>query len=363
MNYKKGIRILTVVLVILIVSAGSVSYALYNTYTDIKANPISAFNTASGADELAAKEQDLQTPTEKITVDGTTYWKNPNTISILMLGIDWDGSEVKDKTGARSDMIMLCTVDMQNNKISFLSIPRDTRTKVHAVDKETGEIEDKTYTTKINHAYALGNLYDQEAAVKNTMLATEDLVELDGQLDIPVDYYISIDLEHLSDLAEALGGVEVTLDQDYPDIGSQGDTINLEGDAVRLYLQNRKQMDDGEMSRQRHEQDFMMAIARKVKKLGAVQAATKLYPQIAGKVIQTNLNLDQIVAMAGVLDKIGSIDDIAMETFEEKDDSWQYMDDPLVQSDTGLCYFIMDNDELMQKMLGLYYIPDGEQSA
>ena len=167
----------------------------------------------------------------------------------------------------------------------------------------------------------------------------------------------------MSDLAEALGGVEVTLDQDYPDIGSQGDTINLEGDAVRLYLQNRKQMDDGEMSRQRHEQDFMMAIARKVKKLGAVQAATKLYPQIAGKVIQTNLNLDQIVAMAGVLDKIGSIDDIAMETFEEKDDSWQYMDDPLVQSDTGLCYFIMDNDELMQKMLGLYYIPDGEQSA
>ena len=68
-----------------------------------------------------------------------------------------------------------------------------------------------------------------------------------------------------SDLADALGGVEVTLDQDYPDIGSKGDTITLEGNNVRLYLQNRKQMDDGEMSRQKHEQDFMMAIAKKSK--------------------------------------------------------------------------------------------------
>lgn len=116
-------------------------------------------------------------------------------------------------------------------------------------------------------------------------------------------------------------------------------------------------MDDGELSRQRHEQEFMMAIAKKIKKLGAVQSASKLFSQLSGDVLQTNLGLDQIVAMAGVLDKIGSIDNIKMETFEERDDCWQNFPDPIVTSPSKLNYFIMDEDELMTKMLERYYTP------
>lgn len=359
MNYKKGIKILTVILIVLIVCAGGVSYALYGTYTDLKANPIAAFNTPQPS--TAATDDvnfDANADVETVTIDGKTYQKNPNVVSILMLGIDWDGTEVKDATGARSDMIMLCTIDMENNGISFLSIPRDTRTIVHKVDQKTGKVESKEYLTKLNHAYILGGGNDTSKwGPQNAMRATEDLVEIDGQLSIPIQYYISIDLEHLADLAAALGGVEVTLDQNYPDIGSKGDTITLEGNAVRLYLQNRKQMDDGEMSRQRHEQEFMMAIAKKIKKLGAVQSASKLFSQLSGDVLQTNLGLDQIVAMAGVLDKLGSIDNIKMETFEERDDSWQNFPDPIVTNPSKLNYFVMDEDELMSKMLERYYTP------
>lgn len=359
MNYKKAIKILTVILIVLVLSAGGVTYALYGTYTDLKANPIAAFNTPAPA-AVASDDInfDANANVETVTIDGKTYQKNPNVVSILMLGIDWDGTQVKDATGARSDMIMLCTVDMENNEISFLSIPRDTRTIVHKVDQKTGKVESKEYLTKINHAYILGGGNDTTKwGPQNAMRATEDLVEVEGQLSIPIQYYISIDLEHLADLAAALGGVEVTLDQDYPDIGSKGDTITLEGNAVRLYLQNRKQMDDGELSRQRHEQEFMMAIAKKIKKLGAVQSASKLFSQLSGDVLQTNLGLDQIVAMAGVLDKIGSIDNIKMETFEERDDCWQNFPDPIVTSPSKLNYFIMDEDELMTKMLERYYTP------
>ncbi|WP_066645136.1 LCP family protein [Christensenella timonensis] len=359
MNYKKAIKILTVILIVLVLSAGGVTYALYGTYTDLKANSIAAFNTPAPA-AVASDDInfDANANVETVTIDGKTYQKNPNVVSILMLGIDWDGTQVKDATGARSDMIMLCTVDMENNEISFLSIPRDTRTIVHKVDQKTGKVESKEYLTKINHAYILGGGNDTTKwGPQNAMRATEDLVEVEGQLSIPIQYYISIDLEHLADLAAALGGVEVTLDQDYPDIGSKGDTITLEGNAVRLYLQNRKQMDDGELSRQRHEQEFMMAIAKKIKKLGAVQSASKLFSQLSGDVLQTNLGLDQIVAMAGVLDKIGSIDNIKMETFEERDDCWQNFPDPIVTSPSKLNYFIMDEDELMTKMLERYYTP------
>lgn len=355
MNHSKKIKALLCVLIVLVICASGVGYALYGTYHALKENPISAFVSAQPSAAAGEDPQQKQTAAEKITVDGKTYAKDPNTISILMLGVDWDGTEIKDATGKRSDMIMLCTVDMDTNKISFDSFPRDTRATIHDVDRKTGEILDKTYLTKLNHAYALGARASDEAASENTMLAMKDLISCGNQLNIPVDYYVSIDLEHLSDLAGALGGVEVTLDQDYPDIGSKGDTITLEGEDVRLYLQNRKQMDDGEMSRQRHEQDFMMALAKKIKDLGAVNAATKLFPQLAGKVIETNLNIDQIVAMAGVLDKMGSIDDIEMTTFEEKDDSWQKFPDPIVKEVSKLDYFIMDEDELLNKMLDRYY--------
>ena len=186
---------------------------------------------------------------------------------------------------------------------------------------------------------------------ENAMRATEDLIECDEQLSIPIQYYISIDLEHLSDLADVLDGVEVTLDQDYPDIGNEGDVVNLRGNDVRLYLQNRKQMDDGEMDRQRHEQNFLMAIAKKIKDMGAVDAASRLFTQLQDGV-HMNLNLDQVVAMAGVLDKV-SLDDIQHSVLEEgnyENDYDEYMGQELN-------FYKADEQELLDKMLELYYTP------
>ena len=359
MNHQKAIKGLLIALIALGVIAGVVAYSLFGTYFALKANPMSAFtNTSQGALASDDVNYDANAHVETVQIDGQTYQKKNGVISILMLGIDWDGTEQKDATGARSDMLMLCTIDTETNDISFLSIPRDTRTVVHKVDQKTGKVEEKEYMTKTNHAYILGggndpNLYGPQ----NAMRATEDLIECDGQLSIPVQQYISIDLEHLSDLADAFGGVEVTLDQDVPYVGSEGETVTLQGDTVRLYLQNRKDQDDGEMSRQRHEQDFMKALAKKIKQMGAVQSASKLFTQLNNKVIQTNLNLDQIVAMAGVLDKVSSIDDITMDTFTETDESWQKFPDPIVTTPSKLDYFVMDDQELLDKMLTLYYSP------
>ncbi len=361
MNHQKAIKGLLIVLIGLGVVAGIVLYSLFGTYFALKANPISAFSNMR-QDALASDDInfDKNANVETVEIDGKTYQKKNGTISLLMLGIDWDGTDVKDATGARSDMIMLCTIDTETNNISFLSIPRDTRTIVHKVDQKTGKVEEKENMTKLNHAYILGGGNNPDLyGPQNAMRATEDLIELNGQLSIPVQHYVSIDLEHLSDLADAFGGVEVTLDQDVPGVGGQGETVNLEGESVRLYLQNRKQMGDGEMDRQRHEQEFMKALAKKIKKMGAVQSASKLFTQLNDKVIQTNLNLDQIVAMAGVLDNVSSIDDIKMDTFEERDDSWQKFPDPIVSNPPKLDYFVMNEQELTDKMLELYYTPVG----
>ena len=174
MNHHKKIKALLAVLIVLIICASGVGYALIGTYSGLKENPMSAFVSA-GPDEAAPEEGVAlagDTPAETIQIDGKTYQKNANTISILMLGVDWDGTEVKDATGARTDMLMLCTLDVQNNQITFTSIPRDTRTKVHYADKKTGKIEDETCITKINHAYVLAGGNDTaKHGADNSLLA------------------------------------------------------------------------------------------------------------------------------------------------------------------------------------------------
>lgn len=354
-NHHKKIKGLLVVLIALVVVAAFVFVSLYGTYQALRANPMAAF-VQTGSDVAAAATDDLKFDNnaniKSVTVDGKKYNAKQDIITVLMLGIDSDGSAAKTAQGERSDMMLLCTVNLEDGQegITFTSLPRDTRTTVHKVDTKTGKILDKEWITKLNHAYNIGGMTKGYGA-DNAMRATEDLIEIDGQLSIPVQYYLSIDLEHLSDLASALGGVEVTLDQTYPDIGSKGETINLKGEDVRLYLQNRKQMDDGERDRQRHEQEFMMAIAKKIKKMGAVQSASTLFTQLQD-VVHLNLNLDQIVAMAGVLDKV-SLEDIERTVFEVGDYSMEY--DEYMGQD--LDFFMMDEQELTNKMLGLYYDP------
>lgn len=353
-NHHKKIKGLLIALIALLVVGVIVLVSLFGTYQALRANPMSAF-VKTGNDAAVATDDlkyDDNANVQSVTIDGKQYNAKQKIITVLMLGIDSDGSAEKNAQGERSDMMLLCTVNLEEGQegITFTSLPRDTRTKVHKVDTETGKILDKNWMTKLNHAYNIGGMTKGYGA-DNALRATEDLIEIDGQLSIPVQYYLSIDLGHLGDLAAALDGVEVTLDQDYPDIGSKGETINLEGEDVRLYLQNRKQMEDGERDRQRHEQEFLMAIAKKIKSMGAVQSASKLFTQLQD-VVHLNLNLDQIVAMAGVLDKV-SLDDIQRTVFEVGDYSMEY--DEYMGQD--LDFYMMDEQELTEKMLGLYYDP------
>ena len=218
-------------LIALIAAAVFIFASLYGTYQNLRANPLAAFHTtAPQAAETDAINFDKNADVKTVTIDGKEYIVNPNIITVLMLGIDSDGSAAKTAQGERSDMMLLCTVNLEEGQesITLTSLPRDTRTTVHDVDEDTGKILDKNWITKLNHAYNIGGMTKGYGA-ENAMRATEDLIECNGQLSIPVQYYISIDLEHLSDLADALGGVEVTLDQDYPDIGSEGDVVNLRG--------------------------------------------------------------------------------------------------------------------------------------
>ena len=129
--------------------------------------------------------------------------------------------------GYRSDTMILCSFDFTNNRLNMISVPRDTRTKVNKLDYDTGEVVDQT-TNRINTAYTFGGGPDHYGA-QNAMDCMEEFLSCDGEFDIPIDYYVSIDLDGLPKLAESLGGVEVVLDRTLRGIGKKGQVQRVPG--------------------------------------------------------------------------------------------------------------------------------------
>lgn len=243
---------------------------------------------------------DAQTPL--VEVDGVVYRRKPDLVNILLLGVDKDSNR---REVGRSDMIMLVALDLANKTIDCLTIPRDTHAAVYHID-EDGNIESEVYE-KLNHAYAYG-LGPNKYSAENAMLCVSKFLSMGGELYVPIDYYVSIDLDGLSNLADVFGGVEVTLDQDVPAVGSKGETVNLQGVTVRHYLENRHDMDEGEVTRQKHEQTFLKALLREIQEVGAARNAGELYG-IFTKFVRTNLSIQQVMEYAKVLDDV-SLEDI-----------------------------------------------------
>lgn len=237
----------------------------------------------------------------QVLVDGRVYWPKTNIVNILLLGVDKD--TLRNEVG-RSDMIMLVTLDFDAGTIQCLTVPRDTHASVYHIS-ENGNIVEEVYE-KLNHAYAYG-LGPNKYSAENAMLCTSNFLSLGGEFDVPIDYYVSIDLDGIAELAGVFGGVDVTLDQDVPEVGRAGETVNLQGPTVRHYLQNRHDMTDGEVSRQLHEQTFLMSLFQEIQQAGAVQNADQLYSMFT-KFLRTNLSLAQVMECARLVDQVSAED-------------------------------------------------------
>lgn len=121
--------------------------------------------------------------------------------TILLAGTDADGT--------RTDTVMLCTIDTKEERISLLSIPRDTL------------VSDSYAVPKINGTY--GVYGGGEDGMEALMHAVQNLV------GFRPDGYVLIDLDAFVQIVDLMGGVEfdVPMDMNYSD-PAQGLTIDLD---------------------------------------------------------------------------------------------------------------------------------------
>lgn len=220
----------------------------------------------SAADTVASIHEDIDRKvSEKRTEEVVFTEKDP--ISILLMGVD-----EREGDRGRSDSLILMTVNPNTNSTQMVSIPRDTRTEI--IGKGTQD--------KINHAYAFGG----------TEMA---LNTVENFLDVPVDYFVKINMESFKDTVDAVGGVEVnnTLDFSYGGFDFPKGKITLDGEKALAYTRMRYEDPRGDFGRQDRQRQVIEGVMQKGANVSSITKFGDMFNVVRNNVT-TNLTFDQM---------------------------------------------------------------------
>ncbi|WP_051314950.1 LCP family protein [Alteribacter aurantiacus] len=191
-------------------------------------------------------------------------------LSFLLMGVDTGNGRTEK---GRTDTIMVVTVNPADESMKMMSIPRDTRTEM--VGRGTDD--------KINHAYAFGGPEMAMATVENF-------------LDIPIDYFMTVNMDGFKDIVDALGGV--TVDNNFA--FKQGayefneGTVNLDGSQALEFSRMRYEDPRGDLGRNERQRQVVDAIIREGAQFSSITKAGEILDAL-GNNISTDLTFDKMV--------------------------------------------------------------------
>ncbi|WP_315583573.1 LCP family protein [Actinomyces viscosus] len=164
----------------------------------------------------------------------------------LIVGSDARGGVIQDDTeGARADSVMLLH-RAENGQTSLTSLPRDTFVDI----PENGE-------NKINASYSIGG----------PKLLVQTVEKLSG---LTVDHYVEVGMTGVSEMVDAVGGVEVcwpysVVDEDSGMVWdtSQGECQTVDGTKALAYSRMRKSDPSGDVGRGQRQRAVISAVVSK----------------------------------------------------------------------------------------------------
>lgn len=245
---KNKIQVLIVLLTVLAVAAAAA--AGYVAFQNQK-------NTEGNASATTQKVESTG-----ITYHGEKYVYNSDIRTILIMGVDKDEVvTVKENTGrsGQSDFLVVAVLDQKNQTITLLQISRDAMTDVKIYGMDGDYLTTETAQVATQYAYGDGE--------KRSCQLTRDAVS-HLLYDIRIHDYLSLNMAGISPIVDAIGGVDITVPQDYTAIDPafvQGNTITLNGEQAEKYVRSRDITVTGSNTgRMERQTQFIQALLQKV---------------------------------------------------------------------------------------------------
>ncbi|MFJ8788248.1 LCP family protein [Streptomyces sp. NPDC102462] len=270
----------------LVLGIGAAGWVYWHLNHNIKSVDI---NSALGDDRPA---KPLVTPSA--TAGPTASPLPTEAVNILVLGSDSrSGKENRelgggDSSGARSDTAMVVHIDAGRTRATVVSIPRDTLVTRPSCPLPSGGSTAVAYNAMFNSAYSVGG---PVCAVKTVESLT----------DVRMDHFIEIDFSGFAKLVDALGGVEVTTDEDIDDDQSHlhlnKGTHHLDGTEALALARTRHGIGDGsDLGRIGLQQKLVKALLEQMAATDLLGDPTRLY-RVADAVtasLTTDTGLDSL---------------------------------------------------------------------
>ncbi len=224
-------------------------------------------------------------------------WDGASRVTILVMGLDygdWAGREGP----ARTDTMILLTLDPLSRTAGMLSIPRDLWVNIPGYDNG-----------KINTAYFIGQAEGLPGGGPGLAIQT-----VEQFLGVPINYYAQVDFAAFEQFIDELGGVEVEVPEEitvdpigpHNTVTLQPGTQSLDGATALAYARNRDTA-GSDFDRAHRQQQVILAIRDRILSMNMlkilIQKSPILYQQLAGG-IHTNMTLEQIISLAWLAQQI-----------------------------------------------------------
>ncbi|RIP34792.1 LytR family transcriptional regulator [Staphylococcus gallinarum] len=255
--------------------------------------------------------------TQSLT-NGQNKIKNKQPISVAIFGVDSDAKRAKANLGQRTDTILIASINPNKGKTKLVSIPRDTRAEIAGYDR----------TEKIAHAYAYGG---PKTAIKT----------IEGNFGIPIDGYVTVDMDGFEKLIDIFGGVDVKSNATFEYNGSQfkqGESTHLNSEKALNYVRSRKEDgaggDEGRTERQRQ---VIAALSEKMSGTHNIFKLNKIL-KVSEQNVKTSFDIKSLKTLYSQYKGAGNaIDKLSISGQD------------LIESD-GIWYFEPDTTDKQEKM-------------
>ncbi len=279
-------------------------------------------------------------PSKTIVRDGVSYYPRQDMVVILVAGIDETGPVQDSGTynnSGEADMVALVILDQKKETVDVLALNRDTMLEIPVLGiggKPAGTINGQL---ALAHTYGSG-LQDSAQNLKKTV--SNFLYGLN------IDYYITMNMDAIALLNDAVGGVTVTVEEDFSAVDSTigMGQVTLTGQQAVSFLRSRQGVGDQlNLTRMERHEAYMTGFVNQLRsKLKEDRTlATTVYEQMTPYMV-TDISAN---ALLGLVEYYSDYDMGQIYSVEGKNVVGKYME------------YHVDTEALDKLILKLLYAP------
>ena len=257
-------------------------------------------NMVNKVEDSLRPDSDVEQITQEIQ---TLEEYKGDVVNILVCGIDYeegrDYSNDPTANDGMTDMILYCQFDIKGGALRMLQIPRNSL--VTTSGRKVALSNGKTY--------AATNYQINSVALSNggSIAALAEVIY--DQYKLPIDYYVSIDMQALVEMVDNFGGIEVYIPHDMSFAGSalkQG-YRNLDGASAEFFVRCRHGQGyaNSDIDRLNMQRYFYAGLFKRVRSMGITDVLNQL-PLVFNNYIKTDMDLTTIAKMLVSFTRIDS---------------------------------------------------------